>query len=203
MIRPVITTVDPDAHRLREQARTVGKGVDVTGLVRDLRDTLRHHGAVGLAAPQIGVPLRVCVVEYGGVSVALVNPEIRVFRGEDGREAKGPQRIAALEEGCLSLPGYSAHIARPPAITVTYKTPRGAKVRQTFTGMLARAICHEVDHLQAVLLHDRVWAQNRVRQAQGEGAQTPVTHAPVGNGGVAKALVVDDLLPAATAAAVA
>lgn len=179
--KEILTAASPNAHLLRQPAKTVHKQADVSGLIQDLRDTLRAHRGLGLAAPQIGVPLRVAVVEYGGISLALVNPEITVYRDERGTEQRG-ETIRALvdREGCLSFPDEVQHVPRPGSITVTYRTARHVKIRNTFAGMLARIICHEIDHLKGITFRERAVAMNQLAQ----------------RGGVEKPLTVDDLLPA-------
>ena len=110
---------------------------------------------VGLAAPQVDVPLRVIVVEYGEEDeeqklYAVVNPEI--IRAS-------PEHVSGTE-GCLSIPGYAGEVERSVAVTVKGSNRRGQPVRIKAEGWLARIFQHEIDHLDGVLFTDRaesVW----------------------------------------------
>ncbi len=105
---------------------------------------------VGLAAPQVGVPLRVCVIDLsvgkrGGELFALVNPE---FVERDGMQLE--------DEGCLSVPGFTATVARPAHVVVRALDRHGAERTIEGTGLLARALQHELDHLDGRLFLDRL-----------------------------------------------
>jgi peptide deformylase len=119
-------------------------------LVRDMTDTMYAAPGIGLAAPQIGVPLRVCVIDLsggtrGGELIELVNPEF-VERHEMQLE----------EEGCLSVPGFNATVARPGRAIVRALDRHGKPITVEGTGLLARALQHEIDHLDGVLFLDRL-----------------------------------------------
>lgn len=119
-------------------------------LAKDMVETMYAAPGIGLAAPQVGVELRLAVVD---VSVGeekdslrcLVNPEIL---DKDGRDLD--------EEGCLSIPGVAEKVNRPAAIRVTALNVEGEPFELEADGLLARVICHEVDHLDGVLFVDRV-----------------------------------------------
>lgn len=119
-------------------------------LAKDMVETMYAAPGIGLAAPQVGVELRLAVVD---VSVGeeedclrcFVNPEIL---DKDGRDLD--------EEGCLSIPGVAEKVNRPAAIRVTALNVEGEPFELEADGLLARAICHEVDHLDGVLFVDRV-----------------------------------------------
>ncbi len=140
------------AKVLRRRAAPVE---EVTGetrrLVRDMFDTMYHSEGIGLAAPQVGISERILVVDVTEEDetrhvLALVNPVItRSSRDTD----KGV-------EGCLSIPGIEETVTRPARITVEGLSPDGEPVRIEAAGLLARALQHEVDHLDGVLFIDRV-----------------------------------------------
>ena len=128
--------------------RLKGQPVDSFGkylheLLDDLAQTMRHAPGVGLAAPQIGEPLAACVVEVGEQLHELVNP--RIVRGSgDDRDL----------EGCLSIPGYVAYVTRRERVWVVAQNRHGKKIKVSGTGLLSRAMQHEVDHLDGKLYID-------------------------------------------------
>ena len=108
-------------------------------LLDDMRQTLTNAGGVGLAAPQIGILRRVVVVDDDGELIELVNPEILATSGEqDGAE------------GCLSFPGEFGMVKRPMNVTVRAQDRNGKTFEISGTELLARACCHEIDHLNGV-----------------------------------------------------
>ena len=120
-------------------------------LINDLLETLNDHTiAVGLAAPQIGVSQRVCVInlskEKKGEAIVLVNPEI----------VERSHKTERKKESCMSLPHFRGEVERPVKIRVTYMDRRGRAQSLRTEGFLARVICHEVDHLNGVLYVDRM-----------------------------------------------
>lgn len=114
-------------------------------LLKNLWETLRDAHGLGLAAPQIGQPLRVAVIAAGGFRAELVNPKIVTWGGFEHAE----------EEGCLSLPGKRLRVARYPEVTVQWQNGQGVFFTSTVHGLAARCAQHEVDHLDGVLLTDR------------------------------------------------
>jgi peptide deformylase len=125
-------------------------------LIADMVDSMHAANGLGLAAPQIGVPLRLAVVEAplsdetenAPVKTrlyVLVNPEILHAEGEDIRE-----------EGCLSLPHYYGEVKRAQTVVVRCQDRRGRTVKIKGAGILARALQHEVDHLNGILFVDRL-----------------------------------------------
>jgi peptide deformylase len=142
---------------LRTKARPVAPDDDETrALVEDLFDTVHAAGGIGLAAPQIGVPARVFVVdlspvELGAKPLVLINPEIV----RTGTAVTG-------EEGCLSFPGLFVNVDRPEEARVRYRTPSGEPREVEVRGLLARAVLHEFDHLEGVLFIDGLSAARRV-----------------------------------------
>ncbi|MHB9857404.1 peptide deformylase [Streptomyces sp. YIM S03343] len=125
-----------------------------------MRATMHAAPGVGLAAPQVGVPLRLAVVE----DPAPVPEEVRLARGRvplpyrvlvnPSYEPAGPER-AAFYEGCLSVPGYQAVVARHAEVRLTWQDERGRALDEVLTGWPARIVQHETDHLDGVLCLDR------------------------------------------------
>ncbi len=112
-------------------------------LLKDMADTMYRAEGVGLAAPQVGILRRIVVIDVGEGLVELVNPVITMREGEQcGRE------------GCLSLPGRQAVVKRPRRVTVQYQNRDGALCEKTVEGLFARAVCHELDHLDGRLYID-------------------------------------------------
>jgi len=149
---------------LRQKAKRVPT-VDgsIRRLIDDMVATMQQQGGVGLAAPQIGVSLRVVVIQLPDEEpFALVNPEIVRRSGE--RE---------VVEGCLSVPGYAGDIKRSVSVTVKGWDRWGKSVRIKATGLQAQALEHELDHLNGVLFVDHVESPDRLRrvgtEAQAEG----------------------------------
>lgn len=146
MARRKIRTV-PDPV-LREPARKVPLiDSSVLKLIDDMIDTLRAANGVGLAAPQVGVPLRVAVIEIPGEEViTLINPEIVKKKGE-----------RTIVEGCLSIPGYQGDVKRAVTVKVKARDRDGREIRITATGdTLAQALEHELDHLDGRLYTDLI-----------------------------------------------
>ena len=130
---------------LREKAPKVGKlGRNIDKLLDNMRDTLYAYNGVGLAAPQIGVSKRVIVVDVGQGLVELINPE---FIEMDGEETDN--------EGCLSVPGMVGEVTRAARVKVTGLDRGGQKIELCADGLFARALQHEIDHLDGILFLDK------------------------------------------------
>ncbi len=112
-------------------------------LLDDMYETMLLNNGIGLASPQVGVLKRVVVVEVDGIKLDMVNPEIISRKGEE-----------TGVEGCLSVPNIQGYVKRPSKITVKAFNRYGEEYTLTATSMLARCICHEVDHLDGVLFTD-------------------------------------------------
>jgi peptide deformylase len=157
---PIVAAGDPV---LRRAAEPFDGGLDPSLLARfvaALRDTMRAAPGVGLAAPQVGVPLRLAVIE----DPAPVPDEIREVRGRvplpfrvlvnPVYEPVGAAR-AAFFEGCLSVPGWQAVVARPAEVRLLAQDEHGNPVDEVFTGWPARIVQHETDHLDGMIYLDR------------------------------------------------
>ena len=110
----------------------------------DMKETMYKAEGVGLAAPQIGILRRFCVIDVGDGLIELINPVITEMSGKQ-----------TDNEGCLSLPGKSAEVTRPMKVTVRAQDRFGNNFTVTGEGLKARALCHEIDHLDGVLYIDR------------------------------------------------
>ena len=116
-------------------------------LLRDMADTMYKAEGVGLAAPQVGILRRVVVIDVGDERglIELVNPEIIATEGEQ-----------AGSEGCLSVPGRQGYVVRPNKVTVRAQDRKGKHFEITGEGLLARALCHEIDHLDGIMYVDKM-----------------------------------------------
>ena len=140
-VRPIVLLGDPRLRLKGEPVDSFGKYLHE--LLDDLTDSVRHAPGVGLAAPQIGVAKRACVVEVAGQLHELVNP--RIVRSDgDNRDL----------EGCLSIPGYVAYVTRREKVWVVAQNRFGRKIKVAGTGLLSRGMQHEIDHLDGKLYID-------------------------------------------------
>ncbi len=131
---------------LRKKAKVVDKIDDrLQLLISDMIDTMYHADGVGLAAPQVGILKRLVVIDIGeGVNV-LINPEIISQSGE-----------AVDYEGCLSVPGIRGQVMRPAEVVVKALDREGKEIEIKASGLMARALCHELDHLDGILFIDKI-----------------------------------------------
>jgi peptide deformylase len=113
-------------------------------LLKEMPTCMKENNGMGLAATQVGVPMRVCVIEDEGKIYVMVNPKITSFSKE----------TIAIEEGCLSFPGKYYSIRRPEKVKARYLNENGERIKIKAEGLLARAIQHEIDHLDGILLID-------------------------------------------------
>ncbi len=113
-------------------------------LIKDMYATVKAEDGAGLAAPQVGQSLQLCLALVEGKMTVLINPEIVWKSTETNTE----------EEGCLSLPGLQVTVARPSTITVKYLNEKGLPEERKLTDFSARTVQHEMDHLSGVLLVD-------------------------------------------------
>lgn len=130
---------------LRQKCTEVKKfDKDLGELLDDMKQTVRAENGAGLAAPQIGLPIRVVVIDVEEGFFEMVNPVI-LF-------AKGEQTGA---EGCLSVKGKQGTVTRPYKVKGEYRDRNGRKHKFTAEGFFARAVCHELDHLDGIIYTDR------------------------------------------------
>ena len=131
---------------LRKPSRPVSEITPrITRLLDDMIDTMRHHDGCGLAAVQVGVLRRIAVVEVEeGKVIELINPKIIAYAGQQEEP-----------EGCLSNPGRYGLVRRPASVTVRATNREGKDFEITGHELLARALCHEIDHLDGKIYTDK------------------------------------------------
>jgi len=131
---------------LRKKCRNVDVIDDrILVLLEDMADTLYDSNGVGLAAPQVGVLKRIALIDIGDGLIELINPEIVSTSGEQNDK-----------EGCLSVPGKWGYVSRPNKVKVRALDRNGNEFEIEGKELLARAFCHEIDHLDGVLFVDKV-----------------------------------------------
>ena len=131
---------------LRKTSKIVDKIDDrIITLLDDMKETMYDADGAGLAAPQVGVLRRIIIIDIGEGLIELINPEI-VY--EEGSQCG--------EEGCLSLPGVTGEVIRPNMVKIKGLNRKGEKVIFEGKELLARAFCHEIDHLNGILFIDRI-----------------------------------------------
>jgi peptide deformylase len=179
-VQPIRLFGDPVLTTPADPVTTFDKELRV--LVKDLTDTMIDAPGAGLAAPQIGVSLRVFTYDVGDEVGHLVNPVIGVMSDE---EQDG-------EEGCLSFPGLAFPTTRRQRVVATGFNMHGDPVTIEGSALLARCIQHEVDHLDGILFIDRLDAEQRkaamraIREAEWSGLSLPsVKVSPHATGGLA------------------
>lgn len=160
MIKEIL---DAQNQILRQKSKTV-KNIDkkVKNIIKDLIDTLRVQNdpeGVGLAAPQIGKNINIFVMKPHKDIKVIINPEI--IKINPIRKTKEKRNKKSIMEGCLSLPHYYSPIKRSKSLVLVYLDREGNKKTETFTGIEAQIIQHEVDHLKGVLFVDRLFEQKK------------------------------------------
>ena len=167
-ILPVRLYGDPVLRRRAELVREAT--LEIAWLLDDLVETMYDQVGIGLAAPQVGVSLRLLVLDEGrGVPRAYINPVIV----QQGGEVVG-------EEGCLSLPGIFADVKRAQWVVVEARDRTWAPVHQRASGLFARVFQHEVDHLDGILFIDRLDKVTRDRIKRRIKREGFPEHAPTG-----------------------
>ncbi|VBB43457.1 Peptide deformylase [uncultured Paludibacter sp.] len=143
VLRKIAEPIEADYPNLKE-------------LVQNMYETMTHAEGVGLAAPQIGLPIRVLVIdlapfeesdpEIADFKIAMINPEI----------VEESEETVAYDEGCLSIPGINETVIRPESVVVNYFDEDFNEHEEEFDGFKARVIQHEIDHLEGHLFTDRI-----------------------------------------------
>jgi len=138
----IITKEDP---RLRQETTEVKEITpEIRRLVKDMTDTMYAANGAGLAATQVGEDKRIAVVDAGDGLIVLINPEITASGGP-----------VVYQEGCLSVPGYSADVERSSWVKVRARDLKFKQFEIEGTGLLAQALQHEIDHLNGILYVDK------------------------------------------------
>jgi peptide deformylase len=160
VVLPIRVLPDPV---LRQRSKRV-KAIDgsIQRLIKNMIETMHAvPGRVGLAAPQVGTPLRVIVIGIPEEEdIVLINPEIVRRTGE-----------RPVTEGCLSVPGYFGEIKRAESVTVKGRDPKGKEIRIKANELLAQALEHEIDHLNGVLYIDHLESPDNLHKIEPETAQ--------------------------------
>ena len=156
-VLPIHTLPDSVLKQKAKKVHTIDRSTKK--LVRDMLETMHAEpGRVGLAAPQVGVLLRVIVIGMPEEEdIVLINPEIVRRRGE-----------RVIDEGCLSVPGYFGQIKRSEAVTVKGKDQHGKEIRVKAEELLAQALEHEIDHLNGTLYIDHPEVKETLRKVEPE-----------------------------------
>jgi len=149
----------PNDLVLRQKARRVSTiNGSIQQLIDDMVETMQQVAGVGLAAPQVGVPLRVIVLRMPGEEpIAIINPAIVKRAGE-----------CEVTESCLSVPGYAGEIKRSVSVTVKGRNRQGKAIRIKATGLMAQALEHELDHLNGILYIDHVESRDKLYKIEAE-----------------------------------
>lgn len=173
VVKPLAESGDPV---LRQKARKVKDfGPSLQRLIDDLVETMREAPGLGLAAPQIGISLRVAVIElpepgeedenpdpYAGKLIVLCNPEIvKTWGDEEG------------QEGCLSLPDYVGEVKRATRVIVKAQDEKGKPIRLRAEGLMARVLQHEIDHLNGNLFVDRLESLDKLFRVEPSDEEKP------------------------------
>lgn len=144
---------------LRKKSKEIIEVTDrIKMLLEDMVDTMNYADGVGLAAPQVGILRRALVIDIGEGPLKIMNPEILKEEGEE-----------IDVEGCLSVPGRSGTVKRPKTVKIKYLDINGEEKTLGGTGLLARAICHEMDHLEGILYIDKMIQEVEVIEDEENG----------------------------------
>lgn len=145
-VHEIVVVDEPGSEVLRQKAEPVKNITNRTRkLIKDMIETMYAADGAGLAAPQIGISKQIVVIDVGEGPICLVNPEIIEAEGEE-----------IDVEGCLSIPGLRAYVKRSSRVVVNALNEKGRPIRVTGEGLLARALQHEIDHLNGILMTDRM-----------------------------------------------
>jgi peptide deformylase len=142
---PIITYPNPILHKKTEKIKDP-QSLEIKELVLDMLETLEQNNGLGLAAPQVGKSLRLCVIKLAGKTHILINPKIK----------SKSWRKTVQEEGCLSFPGEFIPIKRSVTVKVKAQNRSGKTILISAEGLLSRALQHEIDHLDGILFIDKL-----------------------------------------------
>ncbi len=158
-IIPIRIAPDPVLRQKSKRVRSIDGSIQK--LISDMIETMHSAPGAGLAAPQVGIPLRVIVIGIPEQEdIALINPQIVRRRGE-----------RLVNEGCLSVPGYVGEVKRSTSVTVKGRDQNGREIRIKADELLAQALEHEIDHLNGVLYIDRLESMDKLRKIEPAEAQ--------------------------------
>ena len=150
--------IAPDPVLRQKSKRVKAADISIKKLISDMIETMHSASGVGLAGPQVGVPLRVIVIGMPEEEdIVLINPQIVRRRGE-----------RTVTEGCLSIPGYFGQIKRAEFVTVKGRDLKGKEIRIKASDLLAQALEHEIDHINGVLYIDHLESTDRLQKIEPE-----------------------------------
>lgn len=158
MVQKIIQSGNKKLRQISKPVDKIDKKIEK--LIQDLRDTLvvqKDPEGVGLAAPQIGVNLRVFAVSFKSFKRIVINPEILDIKNND----KKKKTKSEILEGCLSLPHYYGPLERESYVKVKYLNEKGEAIIEEFKNFNAQIILHEIDHLNGFLFVDRLLEQKK------------------------------------------
>ncbi len=160
-VLPIRRFPDPVLKQKAKRVREIDKAMQK--LINDMFETMQYARGVGLAAPQIGIGLRLCVIQIPETEekLVLVNPEIVKRKGS-----------RVVEEGCLSVPGYIGELNRSESVMVKYLDREGKSCRLKGEELLAQALEHEIDHLDGILYLERLESPEKLRELKPEEEST-------------------------------
>jgi len=155
-IMPVIKMDNPLLHRRAKKVRKIDSSIQK--LIDDMVETMHGVEGVGLAAPQVGVPLQVVVIQLPEDEeiITLINPEI----------VKTSEDTEMMPEGCLSLPGYRGELKRFTSVTVKARDSQGKPIRIKGEGLLAQVLQHEVDHINGIVFVDHLESMDELHKLE-------------------------------------
>ncbi|WP_346887256.1 peptide deformylase [Clostridium sp. UBA1056] len=142
-LRNIRVNEDPILRKTSKVVKNIDERTQI--LIDDMLDTMYKANGVGLAAPQVGILKRIVVIDVGHGPLILINPEVVETNGE-----------VEDREGCLSVPGKEGNVIRPQYVKVNAQDREGNPIEIQGEDLLARALCHEIDHLNGILYTDKV-----------------------------------------------
>ena len=156
-VLPLRFAPDPVLRQKAKRVRNIDSSIEK--LIDDMLETMHAASGMGLAAPQVGVPLQLAIIETPEEEelIVLINPQIVKKSGE-----------RLVDEGCLSIPGYRGDIKRSVSVTVKGRNRRGKEIRLKATELLAQALEHEIDHLNGVLYIDYLESPDKLFRIEPE-----------------------------------
>ena len=161
-VLPIYHFPNPILKQKSKRVRVIDDSIQK--LIDNMIETMHSTGGVGLAAPQVGVPLRVIVIGIPEEeAIVLINPEVVRRKGE-----------RLVNEGCLSIPGYFAEIKRAESITVKGLDLNGKKIRIKADELLAQVLAHEIDHINGMLYLDHLESMDKLHKVEPEESQLQV-----------------------------
>lgn len=166
-VLPIRKFPDPVLKQKARRVREIDKALQK--LIDDMFETLQDACGVGLAAPQVGISLRLCVIQLPETleKYVLVNPEMVKRKGS-----------RLVDEGCLSIPGYKGEVNRSESIIVKYWDREGKSTRLKGEELLAQALEHEIDHLNGVLYLDRLESPEKLQRIEPDEKSSAASSSP-------------------------